>query len=268
MSERAATIAQVIRAALDRRDASLRVSMPGRVEGFDPASQTATVQPLLRTAVISSDGTRTIETLPKIHRVPVAFAGGGGFAETFPVSSGDPCMLVFADQSIDGWQDTGALADPADVRTHALTDAIAILGVRKSGGLAEFDPSRAVFGNNGPRVAVDGTAVHLGVAHLEAGTQSVIRGDAYLTAEQTLMNAIGTAATGAGAALTAASVAVGVAAPLNAVPIVGGILALPGLATAVASLATAGTALTALQGAIAAFLAQRPTMTTPLVKTP
>lgn len=264
MSDRSATLAQVIRAAIDRRDASLRVSMPGRIEAFDPGTQTATVQPLLQ-----SQANDTIETLPRVYRVPVVFAGGGSFSSTWPVAPGDGCLMVFADGSIDLWQETGGVSAPVDGQTHALTDAIAIVGLRRNGAIAEFDPARAVWaGGNGPRVAADGAAVHLGVGHLEPGTQSVIRGDYYLNAEQTLLSALGAASTSAGAAITAASVSVGVAAPLNAVPIVGGILALPGLVATVASLATAGAALTALQAAITAFLAQRALMTTTTVKTP
>jgi Phage protein Gp138 N-terminal domain len=191
----------------------MRVSMPGVIQSFDDSSQTADVLPVLI-------GTNTVAGIdlpdpdPVLPGVPVAFVGGGGFAATFPVAPGDPCLVIFCDLAIGDWVAQGGAVQPWDTSRHTLNGAVALLGVRsRPGALTEFDPSRAVFGNHGPRVACDGSAVHLGVAHLEPATQDAIRGTTHLAALNTLFAAISAAVkvipTGGAAASSAIDTAIG-----------------------------------------------------------
>lgn len=78
-SSRDPSLARVLTQALTRHSDSLRVAMPGRVEGFDAATQTADVLPLQR-QTDSVDGSDVATAFPVLPAVPVAFAGGGGLS--------------------------------------------------------------------------------------------------------------------------------------------------------------------------------------------
>jgi hypothetical protein len=104
---------------------NLRTAMPGRVVGFDPNKQTATVQPLIR--LVRSDGQGV--NLPVLADVPVCFPEGGGFAFTFPIEEGDEGVVIIADRCIDGWWQSGQPSDPLDFRLHDLSDGMFVPGI-------------------------------------------------------------------------------------------------------------------------------------------
>lgn len=266
MSDRAPTLSQVIRAAIERGVKQVRVSMPGRIESFDAETQTATVQPLLRDVDDDREGNQVVTQLAQLTKVPVVVEGGNGFMITFPVVKGDPVLLHFTDSSLDSWHETGNDADPGDLRTHSITDAVAVLGLRsKPGALTEFDGARAVFGKQGGvRIAVDGNVVHLGVAHNEAATEAAVLGNARTTAESTFLGQLSTGFTQLVTAFTQVTVNIPLAAGLNAIPIVGGALAAPffvltatAVGQAVAAFGTMTTAVTTFSSKLNTFLSAK-----------
>ena len=268
MNQANTTLSEVIRLAIEKGAADLRVSMPGRIEKFYPETQTADVVPLLKDTVFQ-EGDEISESLGVISTVPVQFAGGGGYASTWPVAPGDLCWLVVADRSIDRWFKNGGAQDPVALHTHALTDAIAILGVRdEPSALAEFDQNRAVWGNKGPRIAADGSAVHIGVAHGEDGTQELIRGSQFLSDLQTLLNTIQANETSAASAMATAGASMNTGASLNATPVYGGALAAGAFNAVGAQFLVVQGLHTSTSTAVAEFLAKWSTFTTNKVKTP
>ena len=70
--------------------------MPGIINSFDPATQTAVIQPALRRRVKGE-----AVSLPLLYDVPVFFPGSRVSGITWPVAAGDECLVVFADASID-----------------------------------------------------------------------------------------------------------------------------------------------------------------------
>lgn len=122
----------------NRMAGQIRCAMPGIIQGFDPATQTATVQPAIKMKVNLGDGVKQLD-LPIISNVPVVlpFAQTVGLLLTVPIKSGDECLLIFADRSIDnftqggGVQPTVATAseDTTTPRSHSLSDAICIPGI-------------------------------------------------------------------------------------------------------------------------------------------
>jgi hypothetical protein len=60
--------------------------------------------------------------------VPVHFPSGGGYGLTFPIKSGDHCLLMFSERCIDNWFVNGGTAPPDDFRQHDLSDAFALVG--------------------------------------------------------------------------------------------------------------------------------------------
>lgn len=109
----------------------LRVSIPGSVTSYDPTTQKADVQPLVkRRRVDGASGELVTERMPVVPAVPVVFPGAGPYAITWPIAVGDVVLLVFADRSLDLWLARGGEVDPEDTRVHSHTDAVAIPGVR------------------------------------------------------------------------------------------------------------------------------------------
>ncbi|MEX5804549.1 Gp138 family membrane-puncturing spike protein [Citrobacter freundii] len=107
---------------------SLRVSMPGIVQSFDPGTVTAVVQPAIKGYEPDPNGVNQSITLPLLVDVPVVFPRGGGCTLTFPVKAGDECLVIFADRCIDFWWQSGGVQEPVDDRMHDLSDAFCIVG--------------------------------------------------------------------------------------------------------------------------------------------
>jgi len=106
----------------------LRVSLPGIVQSFDPATCTCTVQPAIACQGVDAKGQIQSAALPLLTDVPVIFPRGGGCTITFPVKAGDECLVVFSDRCIDFWWQNGGVQEPVDPRQHDLSDAFAFVG--------------------------------------------------------------------------------------------------------------------------------------------
>lgn len=123
-------------AQIEGRLKQLHTMLPGIVSKFDPATQSAEVQPAIKR--IFTD--RGAVALPLCVDVPVQFPGGGGFWLTFPVQPGDECALYFSERCIDFWWANGGVQLPAEYRTHDLSDAFALVGVNsKPNALPSFN---------------------------------------------------------------------------------------------------------------------------------
>ena len=118
------------RAALDGRQAEIWTALPGIIQSFDPVAMTVTVQPAVAGRVTDETGKTSSVNMPLLPDVPVVFPGGGGFTLTFPVASGDECLVVFASRCIDAWWQSGGIGEPMEPRMHDLSDGFALVGVR------------------------------------------------------------------------------------------------------------------------------------------
>lgn len=122
-------IESVLMSIADSRVAAIHKAMPGRVESFDPSTQKATIQPLIKRARIDEEGSRQVDAIAPVVNVPVMFPGAGGYRITFPVNRGDIVLLIIADSSLDLWLAHGGLVDPGDDRRNDISDGIAIPGL-------------------------------------------------------------------------------------------------------------------------------------------
>ena len=120
------------REMMERAMSRINTCMPGEIVSFNSGTQTATVQPCIQQKRIDN-GTIVFQDLPHVINVPIVFPVAGGFALTFPVASGDPCLIVFSQRALDNWLDSGSVQPPEQeipgARHHDLTDAFAIIGV-------------------------------------------------------------------------------------------------------------------------------------------
>lgn len=110
----------------------LHTALPGRVEQYDPATQRADVQPLIRRRVPKAGTDRrewVYEDLPLIPSVRVIHPRGGGAFVHLPIDVGDFVLLVFCETGIGHWEaGNGDLSDAGDERRHHLAHAVAIPG--------------------------------------------------------------------------------------------------------------------------------------------
>lgn len=107
----------------------------GKIVSFDATKNLATVQPTVRSKFVQ-DGTVKYLDPPPIQNVPVVLPAsvGGGLFVTVPIKENDPCLIVFAQRSIDNVVQLGGIQNPVDgdepritrLRHHDMTDAICI----------------------------------------------------------------------------------------------------------------------------------------------
>lgn len=119
---------QAVRSAL----IDTHTALPGRIQSYDAATQTADVVIELEREFEGDRGVREAVAIAPIPDVPVLHPRAGGYAITLPVQAGDPCLLVFSERDLSGWLQTGQPAVPASARRHDYADAVAILGLSPS----------------------------------------------------------------------------------------------------------------------------------------
>ena len=110
----------------------------GTIQTFDPLTQTCTVlfnyQKVLKkrnaTTPAPNQFSDVVIAYPVLIRVPVIILGGGSAYLTFPITTGDTCLLLFCDRDIDGWLESGITTNPPfTTRLHDLSDAVALVGL-------------------------------------------------------------------------------------------------------------------------------------------
>lgn len=126
------SLSEVIKSHIRYDMADVHTCIPGRVVTYDPVTQRADVQPLIKKEY--RDG--VVLSPAVIYGAPVVFPTAGTGILSMPVVTGDTVLLLFSERSIDLW--VNSLADgngkaqevqPQDNRKHSLSDAICLVGV-------------------------------------------------------------------------------------------------------------------------------------------
>ena len=137
-------LANLLRVASAQSTKSMNTCLPGTVLSYDAGKQLASVKPMLK--MRQPDGRE--EEIPVLNSVPVIWPRSGGASLTFPVSSGDGCLLLFSQRSIDEYKSEGKVVTPLDPRSFDLSDAVAIMGfVSFSGGGGPSDAIQLKLGD-------------------------------------------------------------------------------------------------------------------------
>lgn len=110
------------------QQASIWTALPGIVQSFDPVAMTCEVQPAIQGKRRLEDGSVKLVNLPLLLDCPVCFPRGGGCSLTFPIKSGDECLVVFSSRAIDLWWASGGVQAPVEIRMHDLSDGFVIPG--------------------------------------------------------------------------------------------------------------------------------------------
>ena len=118
--------------------------LPAKVIAYDPATNTAQVQPLI--SVVTTDN--QIVNRAQIASVPVFQLSMGGFILRFPCHSGDLGWIKANDRDISLFKQTGQMSPPNTQRKHSFEDALFLPQAAWSlVTLASEDTGNAVFQN-------------------------------------------------------------------------------------------------------------------------
>jgi len=108
-------------------------AMPGIIQSFDHVAMTCETQLAVQVQVTSveDETKKSWMDVSMLVDCPVYFPSGGGCTLTFPIATGDECLVVFASRCIDAWwQSGGYLNQQPILRMHDLSDGFAFVGVR------------------------------------------------------------------------------------------------------------------------------------------
>lgn len=130
-NSRSPELTELLRAVMDRAAEELFVGLPGKVESYDPLTQSANIKPLLKRPYVDEDGDVAQDDLGIVNKVPVAFMRTKRFCSTMPIEKGDLGILLFMDNSLDDYMfsDGSRALDVKDLRKHDISDAVFIPGV-------------------------------------------------------------------------------------------------------------------------------------------
>lgn len=129
----------------------------GKIESYVALTNTAEVS--INSKKILTDGSQV--DYPKLGDVPVFILCGSDSFISCPIAKGDDCIVLFNDRSIDNWYLSGQVLPPSDIRSHSLSDGIAIVGI-KSLKSTSLKPVNSVCVNGGSKkVSIKNSATDL-----------------------------------------------------------------------------------------------------------
>jgi len=144
-----------------------------KVQTFNPVNQTATAtinykQTYSLPNPVTGVYADKLVDYPLLADCPVVFLGGGNGALTFPVKTGDDCIVLFNDRDIDNWFSGNSSTSPATPRLHSFSDGVILVGLRSLNGLIPaFDTDgialRTKDGLTKIKIAEDGSKVTIEV---------------------------------------------------------------------------------------------------------
>lgn len=164
---------QAVNDAIDRKIANIHTAVPGKIVSYDADKGVAAVLPMMKFK--KPDG--TMIDYPQISGVPMVLpqALGQDAIIAYPIKSGDGCLLIFAEQSIDYWM-YGQQTE-TDLKFD-LTNAICIPGLfSKVNGVI-----KEACANNSIIIDVKGTRISVKDGEVSIKASSVtINGDLKVT---------------------------------------------------------------------------------------
>ncbi len=105
----------------------------GRIQTFNPTTQTASIEILFKKAITNTSDIGdpvTILDPPLLVECPVMILGNTTANLQLPIKTGDECLVLFIDKDIDNWVENGAPSIPNTLRKHDFADGIALVGLR------------------------------------------------------------------------------------------------------------------------------------------
>ncbi len=130
-----AELGDAIDSLIKRRLLDIHTSMPGIVQSYDVATQTAEVTIAMNRTKLDGE---TVDAI-KLPNVRVMFPASSRFQNRFPLVAGDTVLLVFHERDCDSWRGTGNIGTPQTNRKFSLSDVVAIPGYFDDKNIPEVD---------------------------------------------------------------------------------------------------------------------------------
>jgi hypothetical protein len=119
-------LGDTIRSIVDTVLIDLNVALPAKIVSYNKSKQYADVEIQLL-QIMDDDSTLPFPVIPNVPVVWPRANGGKAFVH-LPLKAGDDVTLVFSQRSLDNWKAQGGMTNPADIRKHHITDAVAFVG--------------------------------------------------------------------------------------------------------------------------------------------
>lgn len=117
-------LVEVIEAAVESRLLDVHTSIPGSIQTYDSATQTATVELGVKRAIESeNEGEFVFEELPVLQNVKVVFPRTLKYMMTFPLEAGDTGDVRFSEVPVGQWRAVDDVAVPDTVSRFDLSGA-------------------------------------------------------------------------------------------------------------------------------------------------
>lgn len=207
------TDADLIQLALEDRLLDVWTCLPGYVAKVyaDRGHQYVDVIPAVSRPIRDENGDLTVEALPQLIAVPVAFPQGGGFFLSLPMAVGDVVTVVFAQWSLDQWTESGQRGASEGVAAagtgiHGPAGAIAFPcgPMPRTSLLKDVSPEKLIIARDGaeriemggeevkvicPKITLDGEVTVTGDVfakkNLEVDENTTVKGDVAADGEVT-----------------------------------------------------------------------------------
>lgn len=101
---------------------TIRTHLVGQVVAYDPATNTAEIQPVVNAVRFGDPDNLTTKQLPVLADVPVQLPGSGKVWVAFGLAEGTYGTLHVSDRELETWLTTGGIVDPGDIRMHDISD--------------------------------------------------------------------------------------------------------------------------------------------------
>lgn len=149
------TLPMILQDHFEGQMQDVHTCVPGQIVDWSASAQTATVQPMIRKPLRSSDGFIVYERPPAIKNVPCFVMRAGGFLISVPFAAGDPVWLMFSEQSYSEYLATGQVASPKDIRRHGTGYPFAMPGpAPDASALQSVASDKLVVGRDGDDAAL------------------------------------------------------------------------------------------------------------------
>lgn len=129
LSVRVGDETEMMEQKLEKLSNRIRVACPGIIQSFDSDKQTVSVKLAIREVVSLNGNPAENLEVPILQDVPIYMPRAGNFVLTMPVTIGDECLVIFGDNCIDAWWQSGSVSNQIDNRRHDLSDGMAIIGI-------------------------------------------------------------------------------------------------------------------------------------------
>jgi hypothetical protein len=162
LTERLQTENEMLRRTLENLKANFHCAKPGIVEALNDDG-TVNVQVAIREQV-NINGDLQWMDIPLLLDCPVAMHCSDKYMVVSSIKKGDECLVVFADNCIDAWWQSGGVQNQIEKRRHDLSDGIAIFGIRSLPRKTENFPTDGIQVRNedgSVKIEITGTTINL-----------------------------------------------------------------------------------------------------------